>query len=117
MKTLPLITAALLGLVGVAVTAQTAAAPGTNTPRIDQRQAKQEQRIDSGVASGQLTTPEAHRLQHEQAHIDKAEDRAKSDGSVTAKERKHLTRMQNHASHDIHHQKHDKQTAVSALGK
>ena len=28
-----------------------------NTPRVDQRQANQEQRIDQGVASGSLTPP------------------------------------------------------------
>ncbi len=55
MKTTQLIAAALLSLAGVPVSAQTAAsAPGTHTPRIDQRQANQEQRIDKGVASGAL---------------------------------------------------------------
>ena len=114
MKTNQLIAATLLTLVGVAASAQTAApAPGANTPRIDQRQANQEQRIDQGIASGQLTKRETRRLEKEQAHVNMAEDKAKADGSVTAHERTHLTKMQNHASRDIYRQKHDKQTAAS----
>ncbi len=117
MKTLPLIAAAVLSLIGLAASAQPASAPGANTPRIDQRQANQEQRIDKGVASGQLTKRETRRLEKEQARIDKVEDRAKADGTVSAKERKQLTHMQNKASRDIQHQKHDAQTAASAPGK
>ena len=118
MNTKHLIAAAVLSLIGVAASAQTAAsAPGTNTPRIDQREANQEKRIDQGIASGQLTKRETRRLEKEQARIDKAEAKAKADGSVSAKERKHLTKMQNHASRDIYRQKHDKQTAASAPGK
>ena len=118
MKTNQLIAATLLTLVGVAASAQTAApAPGANTPRIDQRQANQEQRIDQGIASGQLTKRETRRLEKEQAHINKVEDKAKADGTVTTQERKRLTAMQNHSSRDIRRQKHDKQTAASAAGK
>jgi hypothetical protein len=115
MKTLHLVAAAVLTLAGAAVSAQPAAsAPGANTPRIDQRQANQEQRIDKGLATGALTPREARRLERQQAHVGKAEDQAKADGSVTVKERKRLTRMQNHASRDIYRQKHDKQTAGGA---
>ena len=35
------------------------------TPGIDQRQANQEQRIDQGIASGQLTQREAGRLEQQ----------------------------------------------------
>ncbi len=115
MKTLHLIAGALLAVAGAAASAQTAAsAPGANTPRIDQRQARQEQRIDKGIASGALTKRETRRLEKEQTLVNKAEDKAKADGSVTAQERKRLHKMQNHASRDIYRQKHDKQTAVGA---
>jgi hypothetical protein len=104
--------AATLTVAAFGAAAQTAsAAPGTNTPRIDQRQANQEKRIDQGIASGQLTKRETRRLEKEQAVINRAEDKAKADGSVTAKERRHLTKMQNKASRDIHRQKHDAQVA------
>ena len=81
------------------------------TPRIDQREANQQARIANGAASGQLTGKETLRLEKEQAAINKAEAHAKADGTVTRHERKRLHRMQNAASHDIHHQKHDAQTA------
>lgn len=100
----------VFGLISVllagSASAQTA---GANTPRIDQRQANQEQRIDQGIASGSLTGKEAKRLDHQQHRIDTMENRAKADGTVTAGERKHLTHAQNSASHNIKHQKRDRQ--------
>jgi len=79
------------------------------TPGIDARQARQEQRIDRGVASGELTRREARRLGREQNIIDRAENKAKADGTVTAQERKRLHHTQNRASRDIRRQKHDAQ--------
>ena len=67
-----------------------------NTPKIDQRQ-EQEQRIDQGMASGQLNEREANRLNNQQEHINKIEDKAKSDGVVTKKERARIrTRAGSH---------------------
>ena len=79
---------ALLTLAGASAFAQT---PGTNTPRVDQREANQ------------------------QARIDNAEAKAKSDGTVTAKERRRLHAMQDGASRDIHRKKHNAR-AASAPG-
>lgn len=79
------------------------------TPRVDQREARQQQRIDQGVASGQLTPREAQRLEAGQAHIQRDEARAKADGVVTPRERRHLAREQNRASRHIMRQKHDRQ--------
>ena len=81
------------------------------TPRIDNREASQQARIDSGVASGQLNARETNRLDKQQGRVAAAEAHAKADGTVTGKERRHLHRMQNRASADIHAQKHDAQTA------
>ena len=99
---------ALLTLAGASAFAQT---PGTNTPRIDKREAQQQARIAQGAASGSLTAHETQRLEKEQARIDNAEARAKSDGTVTAKERRHLTAMQDGASRDIHRKKHNARSA------
>jgi hypothetical protein len=79
------------------------------TPGIDQRQANQEQRIDQGIASGQLNQHETNRLEREQTRINRMEDRAKADGVVTNKERAKINRAQNRASRDIYRQKHDAQ--------
>jgi uncharacterized membrane protein YebE (DUF533 family) len=84
-------------------------AQGTETPRIDQRQANQQERIDQGVASGQLTEREAHRLNRQQEHIDKMESKAKADGVVTKRERSRIERAQDRTSRHIVRQKHDAQ--------
>ena len=68
------------------------------TPVIDQRQANQEKRIDQGIASGQLNEREANRLNKQQEHVNKMEDRAKSDGVMTKKERARIGAAQDRAS-------------------
>lgn len=79
------------------------------TPAVDQRQANQEQRIDQGVAGGQLNKREANRLNKQQKHINKVEGRAKADGVVTKKERARINKTQNRASRQIAREKHDVQ--------
>ena len=93
----------------LALSAFAATAAGTDTPRIDQRQANQEQRIDKGIASGELTKREARRMNRQQNMVNKAEDKAKADGVVTAQEKKQLTKAQNKTSRHIYRQKHDAQ--------
>jgi opacity protein-like surface antigen len=90
-----------------------AASAATDTPRIDQRQAHQEQRIDKGIASGELTKREAHRMNRQQNAVNRAEDKAKADGVVSAQERKRLTKAQNATSKRIYRQKHDAQERKS----
>jgi len=80
---------------------------GVETPRIDQRQTKQERRIEQGVDSGALTEREANRLEHQQMRIDHQEEAAKADGVVTPAERARLTHQQNKASRNIARKKHN----------
>ena len=82
-----------------------------SSPRIDQRQAAQQQRIHQGIASGELTRKEAARLQKEQARIQRAEDKALADGRLTRYERAQIERMQDKASAHIAAEKHDRQHA------
>jgi opacity protein-like surface antigen len=79
------------------------------TPVIDQRQVNQEQRIDQGIASGQLNERESNRLNKQQEHVNKMEDRAKSDGVITKKERARIGAAQDRASRHIAREKHDRQ--------
>ena len=79
------------------------------TPRVDQRQANQDARIDNGVASGNLTGREAARLEAGQAKVDAIEANAKADGVVTRKERARLHQAQEVQSKRIYAQKHDRQ--------
>jgi hypothetical protein len=69
----------------------------------------QQKRIGNGVRSGELTRPEARRLERRQARIAYDKAKAKSDGVVTAEERAKLAREQNRASRSIARQKHDAQ--------
>jgi uncharacterized membrane protein YebE (DUF533 family) len=89
----------------------------TNTPNIDQRQANQQQRIDQGVKSGQLTGKEAARLEKGQEHVQKVEDKAKADGVVTKKERARIQQAENVQSRHIAREKHDRQRDMNHDGK
>lgn len=82
-----------------------------STPRIDARQERQEQRIERGEKSGQLTKKEAARLEKGQARVQKMEDKAVADGKVSAKERARIEKAQDRQSKKIYREKHDKQTA------
>lgn len=77
------------------------------TPVVDQRQQNQEQRIDRGIKSGQLTRREAARLRAQQRKIRADKAKAKADGKLTARERAKLRREQNRASRAIHRKKHN----------
>ncbi|HEX5163149.1 MAG TPA: hypothetical protein VFV88_15605 [Steroidobacteraceae bacterium] len=79
------------------------------TPRLDHREARQAGRIYDGVASGELTRPEARRLSAGQVHLRRAEARAKSDGVVTGRERAWLQHEASQQSRRIYRQKHDAQ--------
>ena len=83
----------------------------TSTPRIDQRQANQEQRIEQGEKSGALTQREAARLDKGQARVQKMENKALADGKVTAKERARIEKAQDRQSRKIYREKHDQQSA------
>jgi hypothetical protein len=83
------------------------ALPGA--PRIDNREIRQEQRIDQGIASGQLTRRETARLNQGQNRIDRMENRALSDGSLSGRERLNIERAQDRQSRQINRQKHDAQ--------
>ena len=96
---------ALFAAVALPVAAQ------TSTPRVDQRQANQEARIQQGVQSGALTGKEAAKLEKGQDKVQAKETKAKADGKVTARERARLAKAQDKQSRKIAKQKHDRQTA------
>jgi hypothetical protein len=98
------VTVAVLAAFSLPVFAQT-----TSTPRIDQRQANQERRIEAGEKSGQLNQKEAARLEKGQARVQKMENKAVADGKVTAKERARIEKAQDKESRRIYREKHDKQ--------
>ena len=86
-----------------------ASAQTTSTPRIDQRQLNQENRIQQGVQSGSLTQKEAANLEKGQTHVQNMENKALSDGKITQKEAQRINETQNKQSRKIEQQKHDQQ--------
>lgn len=75
-----------------------------------QRDVNQQQRIEHGLDSGTLTTREAAKLEHGEAHIDHLEAKAMKDGTLTVGEKAHIQELQNRQSKIIYGQKHDEQT-------
>jgi hypothetical protein len=75
-----------------------------------QRNVNQEQRIEQGVKSGQLTNREAGKLENGQAKVDRAEARAGANGRVGKHEQQNIQNAENQQSKRIYKQKHDKQT-------
>jgi hypothetical protein len=76
---------------------------------IARRQDRQEDRIDQGIKSGELTRREAARLERGQAHLNRMENRALADGKITQGEFRRIEHSQNVQSHPIYRQKHDRQ--------
>ena len=75
-----------------------------------QRDVNQQQRIEQGLQSGQLTTREASRLENEEARVERDQSRAMKDGKLTPQEKARLDREQNQVSRDIYRDKHNAAT-------
>ncbi|HET7930308.1 MAG TPA: hypothetical protein VFL63_02825 [Rhodanobacteraceae bacterium] len=120
-RTLILAAAVTVGL-GFASLAQAQSAPATSTPATTtaarhhnaasetQRNVNQQTRIENGLDSGQLNTREAGKLERGQRRIDKTEQRAMRNGSLSASERARIQKQQNAESKAVYKQKHDAQT-------
>src|SRR5437868_1172885 len=75
-----------------------------------QRDVNQQNRIEQGLKSGELTTREAAKLERGESRVDRAEARAGADGKVSAKEQRRIQRRENRESARIYREKHDAQT-------
>ena len=91
-----------IGLVLIVVSVSWARDP------ISHRQKKQSQRITHGIRSGEVTDREFVRLNREQRRIGKHKRRARGDGYISNKERRHLHRMKDRASAHIYRAKHNR---------
>ena len=78
---------------------------------IDQRQDYQQNRIEQGIQSGQITRSEAYRLEQGERAIDRAQARARADGVVTQQGRNRIERMTDRQGREIYRQSHDSQQA------
>ena len=75
------------------------------TPVVKKRQINQQQRIQQGVCSRELTRDEYIQLQKQQIHIQRTKQRAKADGVVTQKEKVIIHHKQAKANHNIYRKK------------
>ena len=74
-----------------------------------QRNANQQERIEQGVRSGQLTNREAARLEHGQARTESMEARAGADGRIGANEQRRIQGADHRQSRQIYNERHDGQ--------
>jgi len=100
MKFNALITAALLA-------ASAGAFAQTTTAGSVQRDVNQQERIEQGLKSGQLTTREAGKLEREESKVDHLQAQALKDGKLTPAEKARLEGAQNQVSRDIAAAKHN----------
>jgi hypothetical protein len=82
----------------------------SNAESIHAREVRQQDRIASGVRSGELTAKEAAALEQREAKLQRELHRDRADGrGLTAAERAKIERRQAQLSRQIYHQKHDNQ--------
>ncbi len=73
-----------------------------------QRNANQQERIEQGLQSGELSTREAGKLERQEQHIDQQEARdLKQGGALTPQEKAQINREQNQVSREIYNKKHN----------
>ena len=102
-----LLTAIAAGLASCAIAT---AADAQNTADTIKRNVNQQNRIEDGLKSGQLTTKEAGKLEREESHIHKMEANALKDGKMTDAEKQRIERAENKTSRDIARDKNNAQT-------
>jgi len=100
-----LATKTVVAAIGAALTSGFAYAQGT-TATVE-RDAKQQQRIEQGLQSGELTTKEAASLEKQEAKVETMQKNALRDGTLTPAEQARLDKAQNKVSADIYTDKHN----------
>lgn len=107
-KRLTLLLAGILAS-GVGLLAQDTATP-KREGHVERRAARQQKRIDQGVASGQLTPKEAAHAEKREAKLQGDIAKAEADGKITKKEHAKLTAEENRNSRKLARKKHNART-------
>jgi hypothetical protein len=78
---------------------------------VDVRAGCEQGRINQGIRTGELTRPEARRLEAREVHVNReiARDRAINGGYLTRGERARINRQESALSRSIYREKHDGQ--------
>ena len=85
------------------------AGPASAYDNVNQRQYRQDYRIEQGRRDGSITWMEGLKLRAEQRRIAQAEARFRSDGYLSPYERRTLSELQHQSSKHIQHERHDNQ--------
>lgn len=104
----------VLGFCGLVLASGTFAADRPRDPAVNSRQRAQQNRIQQGGRSGELTAGETKSLKQEERSLRQEERAYKADGKLTLAERKDLHQDANQLSRDIYRQKHDAQAKPAA---
>lgn len=101
-----------IAIATIACTLGTIALAAPADARINQRQHKQQVRINKGINNGSLTAREVNNIQRQQAHIATFEARSRADGNgLNRRERARIEVMQDRASKNIYAKKHNRRRA------
>jgi hypothetical protein len=85
----------------------TAAWADTPAEQDQQRDVNQQQRIEQGLKSGELSTKEAGQLERDEQHVDRMEARDLRNGSISPAEQARLNAAENKSSAAIYNGKHN----------
>lgn len=86
----------------------------TQAASINERQAAQRESIRAGIEDGSLTRPEARRLRDSQVNMERKEQRFRSDGELSARERINLRHTADRNRARIYTQRRDEQVRPGA---
>jgi hypothetical protein len=96
-------------IIAIAIAAPLSIASVPADARINERQDRQQARIDKGIANGRLTARETANLERQQSRIAATEARDRADGGgLTWRERARLEVRQDRASANIYAKKHNR---------
>ena len=79
----------------------------TTADKDQQRDVNQQERVEQGLQSGQLSTKEAGSLERQEQHVDSMEARDMKNGSISPAEQARLNAAQNKVSNNIYADKHN----------
>jgi len=88
----------------------TAALAQTPAEQDQQRDVNQQERVEQGLQSGQLSTKEAGSLERDEQHVDRMEAHDLKNGSISPAEQARLNAAQNKTSDAIYADKHNATT-------
>lgn len=87
-----------------------AGALAQNAASETQRDTNQQNRVEQGLKSGQLTTKEAGQLERDEQRIDRTQAQDMKNGPLTVQEKAQIQHEQNQASRQIYQDKHNAAT-------